>query len=308
MKKNIAYIAFVALSLIWGANFLFMKWALEWISPLQAVFLRVLFGFVPIAVFALLRRELKWAHLRHAHHFLVMSVMATSFYYWAYAKATVLLDTGVAGLLSGMIPLCSFFAAWLFLRSEPVNLRTASGIALSLVGILIIAQPWQGLQNGISIQGVLYMMIGSLSLGASFVYAKRYISPLGLSPVALCTYQIGLALVLLAVVTDLHGIGNIRQSPVAFSGLAIGLGLSGTGIAYILYYFVVERLGAVIASAATYPPAVISLVLGCLVNGETLQPAHIVAMCAILGGVFVLQTGRNIAKPVTAPGLAAAAK
>lgn len=65
---NPAYLAFAALGLIWGSNFLFMRWASEWISPAQIVFLRVLFGFLPILVYALATRALKWRHLRHAHH------------------------------------------------------------------------------------------------------------------------------------------------------------------------------------------------------------------------------------------------
>ncbi len=42
-----AYIALAALGIIWGSNFIFMKWATDFISPAQTVFLRVLFGFFP---------------------------------------------------------------------------------------------------------------------------------------------------------------------------------------------------------------------------------------------------------------------
>ena len=46
-------LAFAALGLIWGSNFIFMKWAAVLISPIQIVFLRVLFGFLPILALAL---------------------------------------------------------------------------------------------------------------------------------------------------------------------------------------------------------------------------------------------------------------
>ena len=45
--------ALAALGLIWGTNFLFMKWASVSLSATQIVFLRVLCGFVPVLVFAL---------------------------------------------------------------------------------------------------------------------------------------------------------------------------------------------------------------------------------------------------------------
>ena len=69
---NPAYPAFALLGLIWGTNFLFMKWASVYISPAQIVFLRVLFGFVPLLAFALATKALKWRHLRHAHHFVAL--------------------------------------------------------------------------------------------------------------------------------------------------------------------------------------------------------------------------------------------
>jgi drug/metabolite transporter (DMT)-like permease len=102
----------VALGLIWGSNFIFMKWAAESISAGQITFLRVVFGFVPILLFAALRRVLDWRHLRHAHHVLIMSVLATSLYYFAFAAGTSLLESGVAGALSGATPLFSFLAAF----------------------------------------------------------------------------------------------------------------------------------------------------------------------------------------------------
>ena len=98
---GLAYAAFAALGLIWGSNFIFVKWAALSISPSQIVLLRVLFGFLPLLVAALATRALHWRHWRHAHHFLMMSLLATTFYYVAFAKGTVLLLSSVAGMLSG---------------------------------------------------------------------------------------------------------------------------------------------------------------------------------------------------------------
>jgi drug/metabolite transporter (DMT)-like permease len=113
MKKT-AYFAFALLGLIWGSNFVFMKWAAKEITPWQIVLLRVVFGFMPILVFALAQRALRWEHIRYAHHFAVMSLLATAVYYFAFAKGTALLPSSIAGLLSGAIPLFTFICAWLF--------------------------------------------------------------------------------------------------------------------------------------------------------------------------------------------------
>ncbi|MEQ7922550.1 DMT family transporter [Xanthomonas sp. WHRI 1810A] len=291
--KNTAYLAFALLGLIWGTNFMFMKWAVEWISPAQTVLLRMLFGFLPLLIYALSRRCLSWSHLRHAHHFLVMALLATVICYYFYAKGTTLLLSSVAGLLSGAIPLFTFVCAYLFLREEKLNGPMTAGVLLGFVGVLLIARPWASGAAAISVPGVMYMVLGSLSVGCSFVYAKRFLTGLNISPVALCTYQIGLALVVIAVVSDWSGIERITQSPKAMLGVSLGLGLLGTGVAYILYYFIVDRLGAVVAASVTYIPPVVALMIGILVAGEPMHGMDLLAIGAILAGVYLLQVGRR---------------
>jgi drug/metabolite transporter (DMT)-like permease len=263
MNKTAA-IAFAALGLIWGSNFVFMKWAAVLISPVQVVFLRVLFGFLPILVFALYRRALRLSDLRHWPHFVVMSLLATAFYYYAFAQGAHLLPSSVAGMLSGAIPLFTFVMTALFLKQERVTARRVAGIVVAFLGVFLIAAPWSSGGGQLNLSGVLYMILGSLSLGSSFVYARRFISKLDISPLALSTYQVGFALCLLAVVTPFAGLNNIGRSAVALTGLVFGLGLTGTGVAYVLYYYIVQRMGAVQASTVTYLPPVVALLIGCL--------------------------------------------
>ncbi len=292
---NPAYLAFAALGLIWGTNFLFMKWASADLAATQIVFLRVLFGFLPILIAALIRGDLKWRHLRHAHHFVVMSLLATVVYYYAFAKGTALLLSSVAGMLSGAIPLFAFVAAWALLREERPGPRALLGIACGFAGVLLIARPWQA-HAGVDPRGVAYMVAGSLSVGASFVYARRYLSRLALSPLALSTWQIGFALLVLAGVTDFHGIGRLAHDTRAALGLVLGLGLTGTGLAYILYYFIVGRLGAVAASGVTYIPPVVALLLGLTIGREPVRALDLLAMLAILAGVYLLQNRARAAR------------
>jgi drug/metabolite transporter (DMT)-like permease len=291
---NPAYLAFAALGLIWGTNFMFVKWASVDLTAAQIVFLRTLFGFLPLFVFALFRGALNWRHLRHAHHFVVMSLLATAIYYYAFAKGAALLLSSVAGMLSGAIPLFSFVCAWAFLRQERPTARAIGGIFCGFVGVLLIARPWNAHAAGVDLQGVFYMAAGSLSVGCSFVYARRFLSGLDISPLALSTWQIGFALVLISAVTDFHGMTRVTGDTRAALGLVLGLGLSGTGLAYILYYFIVGRLGALAASSVTYVPPVVALLIGLTIAHEPMRLLNLLAMAAILGGVYLLQSRRHL--------------
>ncbi len=283
-----ASLAFAVLGVVWGSNFLFMKWASETISAGQITLLRVLFGFLPVLAYAAWRRAFSRRHLRHLPHFVVMSLLATSVYYFAFAAGTARLPSGIAGALSGAIPLFTFVAALLVLRSEPVTPLRLGGVLVGFGGVLLIARPWES-SGGIDPVGVGFMLLGSVSVGVSFVYARRFLSPLAIPPAALTTYQFGLALLTLLVVTDLGGITDLGSDPRALVAVVVGLGLLGTGLAYLLYYFIVDRLGAVTASSATYLPPVVALAIGWLLVDEPIGWLDLVAILLILSGVAVLR-------------------
>ncbi|WP_051254578.1 DMT family transporter [Halobacillus kuroshimensis] len=285
---NAYYIAYSALGIIWGTNFLFMKWAAVHISPLQIVFLRVSAGFIPVFLYALLKRQLKFSHLSFIHHFFVMSLLATVIYFYCFAKGTALLNSGIAGALSGAIPIFSTLLTFFALKDERVTIRGVTGVCIGLSGVFIIARPWESGTSSLDVSGVMYMLIGSLSVGASFVYAKKFLSGTAIAPAALTSYQILFAILFLWIFGDLDGLGSIQSNTTALAGVIIGLGIIGTGLAYILYYVIVNQLGAVTASTVTYIPPVISLLIGAFLAGEVILLSDWIAMSIILAGVMVM--------------------
>jgi drug/metabolite transporter (DMT)-like permease len=288
-SQNLPLIAFCALGVIWGSNFIYMKLAANLITPMQIVFYRVLFGFVPVFIYAKLRGDLRWQHLKHVGHYFVMGMLATAVYYYGYAKGTSLLLSGVAGAISGAIPLFSFVLAVLFITEEKASRLKIAGILVGFVGVVIIGFPsGEGLASS-NMEGVFYMVAGSLSVGASFVYAKKFIIPLKIPASALTTYQLGLGLLVLALFTDYNGINNVFSNMHASIGLVVGLGLLGTGLAYIIYYYIVEKLGAVSASSVTYIPPIVALLIGALLVGEPIKLADYGATVLIFIGVLLLK-------------------
>ena len=290
-RKKTALLAFLLLGAIWGSNFVFMKWAAEEISPAQIVLLRTVFGFLPVLLYALSQGALRWQHIRYAHHFIVMSLLATAIYYFAFAKGAALLPSSIAGLLSGAIPLFTIGCSWLFSNEERITTIKFAGVGLGFLGILLIARPSSG-SCDVDMIGVAYMMAGSLSVGCSFVYDRRFITPLKLDAAALTAYQIGLAIVFLLAVTSLDGIDAIFTNGRAWIGLVFGLGLCGTGLAYVLYYFVVANLGALAASSVAYIPPIVALVIGIFLVGDEIGVLGYVAMLLILSGIAVLQLNK----------------
>ena len=118
---------------------------------------------------------------------------------------------------------------------------------------------------------------------------KKYVTPIGLPVASLTTYQLGFGLIILALLTDYNGIGNLWTAAHASIGLVIGLGVLGTGLAYIIYYYIVKKLGAVTASSVTYIPPIVALLIGYLLVNEPIEIADIGATILIFTGVILLK-------------------
>jgi len=273
--------ALLALGVVWGTNFVFMQMAAPYLSAGQTTLVRVLVGLVPVLALALATRALAVHHLRHVHHFAVQAVLAAGFYYYAYAAGTYRLDSSIAGALSGSIPVFATVAALFLFRTEPPTWRKVLGVLGRATGAAVLARPWSAGQIDATVTA--WMLIGSASLGVSFGYARRFITPLSIPATAASTYQMVIAVVALTLLTDLNGITAITADPVALAGVVFGLGVVGTGLAFVLYYVAVNGLGALTASLATYIAPLVALAIGVALLDETLHPSTLPAVLLILG-------------------------
>ncbi|MEZ0212183.1 MAG: DMT family transporter [Xanthobacteraceae bacterium] len=283
---------FALLGLFWGSNFIYMKWATELITPAQVTLLRVFFGFLPLAIVAWRKNVIHWDQVRHLPHFLVMAALATAFYYFAIAEGTALLPSGIAGVLGGSISLFTTIATLLFLRMEKPNALMLTGVLVGFAGIVLIARPWEGSDRTVDMDGVLWMLAATAILGVSYVYVRRFLSPYKLPPLALATWQTGLALLVLLLAVDRSGTSTILQSWHAAAGVAIGLGVLGTGMAFLIYYYLLQELGAVAASGATYITPNVALLIG-WATGEQVGILEFAAIILVLASIAMLQIGRQ---------------
>lgn len=287
-------LAFIFLGIVWGSNFIYMKMAVELVTPMQVVLIRVVAGFLLVAVYAWLTGAIIKAHLRHIGHFFVMSMLATVIYYFGFVKATQYLPSGIAGAVSAVIPLFSLLFALLFLPDEKLSIRKLLGILVGFLGVIVIADPFAQLQVLlISIKGVAWIITGAICVGGSFVYAKKFLIPLNIPAAALTSYQLGIGTLLLLLSTDLDGITAIAQKPHVLWGSVIGLGILGTGVAYLLYYFIIREVGAVRAASATYLPPIVAMIIGSVIVGEAINAQDYVGVFCIMVGVYCLSRSES---------------
>ncbi|SAL01367.1 putative DMT superfamily transporter inner membrane protein [Caballeronia calidae] len=296
-------LAFILLGLLGGANLVYMKWATEVISPMQVAFLRVLFGFLPLVFAAWRQGAITRAQVRLLPHFLMMAAGATAFYFVAIIKGTSMVPLGIAGVLGGSIALFTALFSVVFLRSEKLTGVMAIGVVLGFLGIVLISRPWETGEGAISFTGVLWLLASSMILGLSYIYVRLFLSPANLPPLALATWQMGLALLILFFCTDFTGISHLLSSLRATIGVVVGLGILGTGAAFLLYYLLLQRMGAVASSSANYLAPAVALLLGWFM-GDRFGLVEVVAITLIFASTALLQTQQRRAASTEEPPIA----
>lgn len=147
--------------------------------------------------------------------------------------------------------------------------------------------------------------------GSNFIYMKwatALISPMqvaflrvlfGFFPLALATWQMGLALLILYFLTDFSGMSRLLQDWRATAGVVIGLGTLGTGAAFLIYYYLLEKMGAVASSSSNYLAPAVALMIG-WAAGERFELSEVVAIAFIFISVALVQIGQLSMAPAIA--------
>lgn len=81
--------------------------------------------------------------------------------------------------------------------------------------------------------------------------------------------------------------------PLVAFGYLLALGIGTTTFAILIYYYLVQTLGASTASMTMYVTPISGVVLGVLYLGEIITPSMPIAALFILGGVYVVNRNKN---------------
>lgn len=266
---------FIALSLIWGSSFLFIAYALEGLSPGAITLARVGLGAVTLWLFPAARRtkvdRADWPRVG------VLSVTWVALPFTLFPIAQQWVNSALAGMLNGAVPIAAGLLAWVMLRRRPGSSQLV-GIVVGLVGILLIGIPSLG--GGSEALGVALIVVASISYGLSLNLAppltQRYGSP------ALMARVLAVATVL-CLPYGLAGPGYADPGPLAIASVLV-LGVLGTGIAFVLMATLAGSVGSTRASFITYLIPVVALGLGVTIRGDEVTTSALVGVVLVIAG------------------------
>lgn len=270
---------FLALAVLWGSAFTLIKIALEGLTPSQLVLARLGLGAAVLVAVAAVRKVRLPRPGRVWVHLVAAAILSNVVPFTLQAHGEQTVAASYASVLLATIPLFTLTIATAALPNERPTSRKAVGLVLGFFGVLLVVSPWRDALG--SITGTFACLGAALSVGFGFVYARKYLSPLGLAPLALAASQLTAA----ALVQVGAALTSDWRSPELTGRVALStvfLGLVGTGVAYVLYFGLIGDIGATAASAVSYVVPVFGVVVSVPLLGER------VTWNLVGGGLIVL--------------------
>lgn len=279
--------AFVLLGLIWGSSFAWIKIAVTDVPPATLVAWRMSLG--AMGMLALVA-ALRLPRPRGAGEWLPLVVLgavnaAIPIFLISWGQQWV--DSGTAAVLNSLTPIFSLVIAGLALRVEPVTGLRVIGLMLGFVGAAILASRQLELRaDGAGLIGAMAVVVAALSYAVGASYARHRIQRTH-------RYVVAGGTLLFAAVDSwalaLLADGGIVLPTQASSLIAIAwLGILGSFVAYVLFFFLIEHLGATMASMVTYLFPVVGVGLGVLALGEPMDVRLALGTIFVLIGIIVV--------------------
>jgi drug/metabolite transporter (DMT)-like permease len=285
LRQQADWLVFVALGVMWGSSYLFIKIGIETVTPLTLVAARLGIGaLLLVGVVAVMRERLP----RDPRIWLHLTVMATlnivvpfSLITWAELSVA----SSLAAILTAAVPLFAVVIAAAVLRNEPITPQRVAGLGVGFLGVLVLTGP-AALTSGGPAVAVVALLAAAASYATATVYARRNLT--AVRPMVAALLQVAIAF----VISSALAFGLERPLSVELGGPAIlsvlWLGVLGSGLAYIAYFRLIGSWGATRTAAVAYLLPVVGILLGAAVANETIDLRVVAGTALIIGGVALL--------------------
>jgi len=261
---------YVVLGALWGSSFLFMRFSVIEFGALATAAGRVGIAaafLLPIVLIKGLLPELQ----KHWKKIFFMGIFNSAIPFACFAYALLSITTGLSSILNATVPMFGALVAWVWLKDKPA-LSRITGIAIGFTGIALLA--WDKASFKPDASGatpgwaVLACLLACLCYGISASFAKKYMG--GIHPmVTAAGSQMGATVGLLVPAIWLWP----ARAPSTTAWLALlVLGVACTGIAYILYFRLIEKAGPQRTLTVTFLIPVFAVFYGAVFLRESITP------------------------------------
>ena len=257
-----ALIALIVLSVIWSYNWIVMKQVLRYSGPFEFAAVRFVFG--SAVMFVALR--VRGVSMRPPPLLpIVLIGLAQTMAFQALVQwALVDGGAGKTALLAYTMPFWTVLIASLIVREHPSRRQIAS-LALALIGLFLVLEPWQGMGDATS---AMLAIGGGVCWAIGVVLTKRLLVGGKTGLLSMTAWQmlagtVGLVVIALCV----------PERSIEWSGYFIGAliynGLLSSGLAWLLWSYIIEQLPTSVAGLTSLVVPITGILLAWALLGET---------------------------------------
>ena len=250
---------YLMLAALWGASFLFMRMGAAEFGPLATAWTRVCIA--TLFLFPLLLWQGHWTLFKSKWKLILgFGVFNSALPFALFAYAVLHISTGLSAILNASVPLFAAVVAWIWL-GDRLNHWRITGLFIGFIGVAFLASDQTSFHSASNPDANLPPLVSATGsqMGASLALA---IPALWALPEALPSTQAWLSLIM--------------------------LGVACTGVAYILYFRLINRAGPAKALTVTFLIPVFALIYGVVFLNETVTLSMV-----FLGMVVVLGTAMS---------------
>ena len=273
------WILLTALAAIWGSAFMFIKISAVVFGPILLVTLRLLIAGLVFMPF-LLRESKRQLFKPYFPSILIIAIVSNAIPFSMFAYASLGATSNMLGILNGTTAFLTTVIAYFWLK-EFVTSKQIIGLILGFIGVFILVNPSNGSTTFIA---SMCAMIGSLCYAFNAVYLQKYHS--NSDKIVLIGWSMlfgGLFMIPLASLNLPNAMPDIN-SILALLWLAV----ISTGLGYLAYVRLIDKIGAVKTATLTYLLPVFSIIWGAIFLQEKIT-------LIILGGFIFVMMGMYFA-------------
>lgn len=280
-SSRAALLALAALSLIWGYNWVVMKKVIQYVNPFDFSAIRAAFGALTLfIVLVLLKRPMRLVAGREV---LLLGLLQTGLFTALIQWALVTGGAGKTAVLVYTMPFWVIPMAWLTL-GERVRGVQWFGVALAGGGLVLILEPWS---LGGSVFGNLLAVLAGITWAASSVLAKHMRHKREFDLLGLTAWQMLFGALALCIFAFFHTSRPIEPTPYFFGALIFNA-VFATGLAWVLWLFVLQRLSAGMAGLSALGIPMVGVLSGWIELGERPTGSEFAGMGLIVGALALV--------------------
>jgi drug/metabolite transporter (DMT)-like permease len=289
IMKNKDWVLFWLAGLIWGTSFLWIKIAVDDVSPMMLVAFRTLFGSLGLGLIVALNKQahVSWNIIKkRLFDFFIMGMFNIAFPWLLFSWAGQFIDSGTSAILNGTMPLFTILLSPIFIQDDRITLPKLGGLVIGFLGVVILMAPSiQGKWSN-DLLGQAAILLATLSYASATVFARKKSGGLPAQMQAFLQLSAGTIIIwVTALFTEKPII--FPQLPITWFAL-LWLGLLGSCIAYIIYFSLLHKIGPTRMSMVTYIPPLIGMILGVVFLKEQFYWQSLLGAILILSGIAIV--------------------